>query len=82
MYPLKTPGNISMYQGKQMKSSHVSNGKDYMEKLPYIQEINTFFCATSSYSMVNCLSSTNSVSELYIEPKLLLISWSRMRSKH
>ncbi len=32
MHPLKTPRNISMYQGKQMKNSHASNGKNYMEK--------------------------------------------------
>jgi hypothetical protein len=32
MHPFKTPGNISMYQGKQMKYSDVSNGKNYMEK--------------------------------------------------
>jgi hypothetical protein len=32
MHPFKTPGNSSMYQGKQMKYSHVSNGKNSMEK--------------------------------------------------
>jgi hypothetical protein len=42
MYPLKTPGNISMYQGKQMKSSHVSNGKTIWKNYPTSKKLTLF----------------------------------------